>query len=115
LHTHEGHELEGPVDANPTDAVVESFLQESDQNSAYNDESSEFLTPDTNSGVDSSPTQSELKEIPSGSLLPRDLQAPEFPARAVPPTRHMASPDSSPRRGAPRGGPPDAGLSMTRV
>jgi histone deacetylase 1/2 len=26
LHTHEGHELGGPVDANPTDAVAESFL-----------------------------------------------------------------------------------------
>jgi hypothetical protein len=43
LHNHGGHELQGPVDANPTDAVAESFLQEPDQNSAYNDESSDFF------------------------------------------------------------------------
>jgi hypothetical protein len=113
LHTHGGHELQGPVDANPTDAVAESFLQESGQNSAYNDESSDFLIPGTESGVDSSPVQSELPEIHSGSMLSRDLRRSGFPAGAVPSSRRVAPFDLSPVLGGSRGGPPDAGLSAT--
>jgi hypothetical protein len=115
LHTHGGHELQGPVDANPTDVVAESFLQESDQNSAYNDESSDFLVPGTESGVASSPDQSALQEISSGSALHWDLWRPASPAGVAPSASPMASADSLPGPGGYRGGPPDAGLSAAAM
>jgi histone deacetylase 1/2 len=45
LHGHEGCDLQGPVDANPTNAAVaKSFVQVSDQNYAFGDDSDDFFS-----------------------------------------------------------------------
>jgi hypothetical protein len=54
LHDHEGRDLQGPVDANPTNVVIaESFVQDSDQNNAFGDDSDDFSIFGADPGIDS--------------------------------------------------------------
>jgi hypothetical protein len=51
LHYHEGHDLQEPIDVNPTNAAnpaAESFLQDTDQNYTSDNDSGDFSV----SGVD---------------------------------------------------------------
>jgi hypothetical protein len=55
LHFHEGHELQGPGDVDPTNATntaAESFLQSADQDFTSDDDSSIFPAPGTDIGDD---------------------------------------------------------------
>jgi hypothetical protein len=55
LHFHEGHELQGPGDVDPTNATntaAESFLQSADQDFTSDDDSSVFPAPGTDIGED---------------------------------------------------------------
>jgi hypothetical protein len=92
LHGHEGCDLQGLVDANPTDnTVAESFVQNSDQNYISRDDSTDFSATGADPHVDyggSTSAQSigtdSGRTSASGSRLPVGRPALGFPAPSVP-------------------------------
>jgi hypothetical protein len=114
LHSHEGPELQGATDVNPanaTNTVAESFLQNSDQDYASDDEISTFSSHGTEIGVDPyarSGSQSAGASSASGSRTPTRPDARFFSPDeqpSAPASAHLFSrvaPSHLPGGGSPR-------------
>jgi hypothetical protein len=86
LYDHEGRDLQGPVDANPTNVVVaESFVQDSDENYVSGEDSDDFLAPGTDSYTNSGGSTAAQSLGPeTGRRFPSGSRPTGFPAPTVP-------------------------------
>jgi hypothetical protein len=101
LHFHEGHELQGPGDVDPTNATntaAESFLQSADQDFTSDDESSVFPAPGTGIDEDFPASGSDPGDAFSGADSPgTDPVLPVDPHRDGPQHRLQCNSSCCPR------------------